>query len=90
MTYNFTLYLPYENKEKNIWYILKWVLICFGIFSVFVIIIVLFVRYKNLQKNNKELKEKVLLIGYSAGIEKNVLVKEEVSKRDDDYENTFI
>ena len=90
LTYNFTLYLPYENKEKNIWYILKWVLICFGIFSVFVIIIVLFVRYKNLQKNNKELKEKVLLIGYSAGIEKNVLVKEEVSKRDDDYENTFI
>ena len=54
-----------------------------------IIIVILFINRK-LKKDNKELKEKVLSIGYSAGIEKNVIVSETKSKKDQDYETTFI
>ena len=59
-----------------------------GILAI-VIIVILFINRK-LKKDNKELKEKVLSIGYSAGIEKNVIVNETQSKKDQDYETTFI
>ena len=59
-----------------------------GILAI-VIIVTLFINRK-LKKDNKELKEKVLSIGYSAGIEKNVIINETQSKKDQDYETTFI
>ena len=59
-----------------------------GILAI-VIIVILFIN-RRLKKDNKELKEKVLSIGYSAGIEKNFIVSETKSKKDQDYETTFI
>ena len=53
-------------------------------------LVVLFFILKKYRNEKKELKEKVLSIGYSAGIEKNILVSEGKSKKDEDYESTFI
>ena len=55
-----------------------------------IVIVVILIINRKLKKDNKELKEKVLSIGYSAGIEKNVIVNETQSKKDQDYETTFI
>ena len=59
-----------------------------GILAI-VTIVILFIN-RRLKKDNKELKEKVLSIGYSAGIEKNVIINETQSKKDQYYETTFI
>ena len=61
-----------------------------GLGLLVIVIVVILVINRRLKKDNKVLKEKVLSIGYSAGIEKNVIVSETKSKKDQDYETTFI
>ena len=65
------------------------VILCVIVFVIIGIIVIAVVvaKYK---KEKKELKEKVLSIGYTAGIEKNILAPEGKSKKDEDYESTFI
>ena len=89
LTYTFNLDLTLEKKVE-IGKILMWVSIGLAIIIVIIILIVIFYKNKQLKNDNLQLKEKVLSIGYSAGIEKNILIKEEPSKKDDDYEKTFI
>ena len=76
-----------ENDEHTMKIIIG-ISVGLGILAI-VIIVILFINRK-LKKDNKELKEKVLSIGYSAGIEKNVIINETQSKKDQDYETTFI
>ena len=62
-----------------------------GLVVLGIIIIVIFICHnRRLKIYNSQLKEKVLSIGYTAGIEKNVILKEEQTKKDADYETTFI
>ena len=90
MTYTSEIDLTKINEEENKSniYIIIGISVGLGILAI-VIIVILFINRK-LKKDNKELKEKVLSIGYSAGIEKNVIVNETQSKKDQDYETTFI
>ena len=94
LTYIFDLDLTdlnHDDDENNLSDTFTWVIIGFAILIVIIIIIVILL-YKNrkLEKDKQNLEDRVLSIGYSAGIEKNILKKEEYSKKDDDYEKTFI
>ena len=75
-----------NNSDNTLIFILVGVIV-----AIFIILIILFFVYRRVRRNNSELKEKVLSITYSSGIEKNVL-KEKINaqKDDDDYETTFI
>ena len=70
----------------------KMLKIIIGIIAgVLVIVLILFLFfYRRFKLKNEELKERALSIGYSAEIEKNVIISEKKSKRDQDYETTFI
>ena len=52
--------------------------------------IICFFRIRKLKRNNSELQEKVLSTKFAAGREENVLIKEVKTKREQDYETTFI
>ena len=54
------------------------------------IVINFFFVYRKLRRDNSQLKEQVLDLGYSAGVQKNILTKEINSKKDEDYETEFI
>ena len=83
-------YLKVENGDSDpgdksyIW-------IIFLVAGLLVIIaIAFFFIYRKLRKDNAKLKDKVLSISYSSGIEKNVLLEEKKAKKDEDFESTFI
>ena len=60
---------------------------------IIVIIIIFCIIYNKLKKQNLDLKEKVLSISFSSGMTKDVLEEEDEgrkSKKDEDYETTFI
>lgn len=61
-----------------------------GLIVISVIAIPLLIYYRKLKKDNSQLKEQVLDIGFSANIQKNILKKEVKSKKDEDYETEFI
>ena len=90
LTYSFKINLPSEDDDNNNLQLWIWIIIGFAIVILFVVIYLLIRNFRKLKKDNKNLKEQVLSIGYSAGIEKSILMKEEMTKKDDDYENTFI
>ena len=75
--------------EKSIlWYILGPIL---GVIGLLLIIFVI-IKFKKLKRKNIILEEDLKSMAYSNDIQKNVIVKEtkEKSKRDKDYESTFI
>ena len=61
-----------------------------GVLLILIILIVFFFVYRKLRRDNSQLKEQVLDLGYSAGVQKNILKKEINSKKDEDYETEFI
>jgi len=86
LTYNIEVDLTDLKSSK----IYIYFIVGAAILILIIIFFVAFYYFRKIKRNNDQLKEKVLSITYSAGIEKNVLLKEEQSKKDDDYEKTFI
>ena len=76
-----------EEEEDYLWYVLGPIL---GF--IFLLLIAFFViKYIRLNRSNLFLRERIKSIAYSSDIKKNVLAKEgEESKKDSDYETTFI
>ena len=86
LTYNIEVDLTDLKSSK----IYIYFIVGAAILILIIIFFVAFYYFRKIKRNNDQLKEKVLSITYSEGIEKNVLLKEEQSKKDDDYEKTFI
>ena len=60
------------------------------IVAILIGLIILFFVYRKVRRDNTKLKEKVLSLSFSSGIERNILKEEKTEKKDDDYETTFI
>ena len=77
-----------RNEKSYIFFIL------ITLIAIIIVIIIIFcIIYNKLKKQNLDLKEKVLSISFSSGMTKDVLEEEEEgrkSKKDEDYETTFI
>ena len=74
-----------EKANKTFYLILGLVAVIIIIVSIFIIV------YIKIKKKNIELKEKVLSISFSSGISKDILSAEQhASKKDEEYETTFI
>ena len=86
LTYNIEVDLTDIKSSK----VYIWVIISAGILIFIILIFIGFYYCRKIILRNEQLREEVLSNKYSAGIEKNVLLKEEQSKKDDDYEKTFI
>ena len=76
-----------DDNKTNIWTILIPIIVV--ILLAIISLIFLFI-YRKLKKDNTQLKEKVLSKGYTSGLVENVLTKEEKSRKDQDYETTFM
>ena len=76
-----------DDNKTNIWTILIPIIVV--ILLAIISIIFLFI-YRKLKRDNTQLKEKVLSKGYTSGLVENVLTKEEKSRKDQDYETTFM
>ena len=77
---------PEEDKDYTLYIVLPIVA-----FVVLVIVTFFIVKYIRLKKSNLNLKEDLKSMAYSNNIQKNVLVKEQkYSKKESDYESTFI
>ena len=80
--------LEFRNKKNNAWIIAVSVvggslLIFLGVFFV--------IKYIRLKKSNVNLKEDLKSLAFSHDVQKNVILKEKKeSKKDSDYESTFI
>ena len=74
-----------QNDNKKLIYIL------IGLAGLILLIIIIFVIiYCKIYKKNRELKDKVLSISFSSGITDDAINESVISKKDEDYENTFI
>ena len=64
--------------------------ICGVIFLILLLVVIVFIC--KIKKKNVELKEKILSMSFSAGKSEFVLTEDNTlqSKRDEEYENTFI
>ena len=77
-----------EQEKSILWYILGPIL---GL--VFFLLVIFFVvKFIRLKNANLNLQEVLKSMAYSNDIQKNVIAKEqnEVARKDQDYENTFI
>jgi hypothetical protein len=82
-----TNYLKSNEKLYIVYILIALVVI------IIIIIIIFCIIYKKLKKQNLDLKDKVLSISFSSGMTKDVLEDENEgrkSKKDEDYETTFI
>ena len=81
----------FKKRYKKFLNKLEIIILCLGI-VIILIIILLIVIYLKMKKKNKNLKEKVLSISFTSGKTDNDILEENShhSKKDDDYENTFI
>ena len=75
-----------ENEDKNIYI---WIGVGVGVLLIIIIIVGFFI-FRKLKKDNTKLKEEVLSISFSSGIERNVLKEEKKKNDNSDYDLTFI
>ena len=76
-----------KKEPANVWLIVGIIL---GVIAVFLITFFI-IKYIRLQKRNTNLKEEMKSMAYSNNIQKNVLIKEQQkTKKETDYETTFI
>lgn len=94
LAYTLEVDLNYKDKENNgdndLVIIISITVSVVVFVGLIIFSIICFFRIRKLKKNNSELQEKVLSTKFAAGREENVLIKEEKTKRDLDYETTFI
>ena len=89
LIFNFEVDLTDIEKKKSIlWYILIPIIVII----VLLIIIIVVIKFLRLKRKNNNLEEDLKSFAYSNDIQKNVIIKEqkEMSKKDMDYESTFI
>ena len=76
-----------DDNKTNIWTILIPIIV---VILLAIISLIFLFKYRKLRRDNTQLKEKVLSKGYTSGLVENVLTKEEKSRKDQDYETTFM
>ena len=64
--------------------------IIMGVIIFIIVFLIVFFIFRKLRRDNNNLKQKILSIGFSSGIEKNILKNNETTKKDGDYDVTFI
>ena len=89
LIFNFEVDLTDIEKKKSIlWYILIPIIVII-VLLIIIVVVIIFIRLK---RKNNNLEEDLKSFAYSNDIQKNVIIKEqkEMSKKDMDYESTFI
>ena len=70
---------------------LIWLISAIAISIIIILIMVFIICTIKMKKKNANLEEKVLAISFQSGnITENIIDKNQKSKNDEDYENTFI
>ena len=77
------------KKKSILWLILGPIL---GTIALAIIIVVVIIQFRKLKRKNTNLEEDLKSLAYSNDIQKNVIIKEqkEISKKEMDFESTFI